>query len=223
MRVCVTGSTGFVGQGVVPALLEAEFEVHALARPTSILKIPIHPNCTKFEGEALDVENVTNALAGCTVLIHLVGARRKQLKAAGLTYEDVDVGSVRIALAAMEKCDVKRIVLLSAAAIGDSLYVQSKAKVEQLVKDANVAWTILRPSFILGPGEEWPLIFSPALAALAAFPGNWGRIARLAQNITREELAATIVYALRESSSIGKIFDVPAIREITHPKFATKK
>ena len=212
MRICVTGSTGFVGQGVVPALLEAGFEVHALARGASISKIPTHKNSTTFAGEALEVGSVANALKGCDALVHLLGARRKQLKASGLTYEDVDVGSVRVALDAMKECGVRRIILLSAGAIGDSVYVQSKAKVEELVKSAGVDWTILRPSFIIGPGQQWPILMTPILSLSSIIPGRIGNVARRARNITREQLAKCVLWTLMHAESVGKIIEVEAIR-----------
>jgi NADH dehydrogenase len=214
MKVCVTGSTGFVGQGVVPVLLNAGMEVHTLVRTSSIDMLPTNPACSVFVGNPLDQKSVEGALVGCDALVHLVGARKKQLKVSGQTYADIDVVSVHASLAAMKQCGVDRIILLSAGALGKSVYVQTKAIVEQLVKDAEARWTILRPAFIIGPGQQWPVVMSPFLSGMARLPGHLGEVARRAQNVHRKEIARTIAWSLEYPESVGKILEVAEIRRL---------
>jgi len=218
MKVCVTGGTGFVGSAVVTTLLSEGFEVHALARSNSIVKLPNHPNIEVHAGEALDLAAVQKALSGCDALVHLVGGRRAKMKESGLSYNEIDVESARIAVEAMQSESIKRIILLSAGAIGNSEYVQCKAKAEKLVRDAELDWTILRPSFILGTGQQWPRIMTPMLWLSGFVPGHFGEVAKLAQNITRDELAKTISYSLKHRESVKEIYDVPAIRQLRRSK-----
>ncbi len=212
--ICITGATGFVGQGVLPALLDAGFRVHALVRPGSEKKLPHHPMLTAFEGDVLETEAIARALMGSQALVHLTGIKRAETKRTGLTYEDVDLGSVLAVLPAMNKVSVKRIVLLSAADVGHSFYVRTKQRTEQAVIDAGVDWTILRPSYIIGKGQRWPIIMSPFLNLLALLPGHYGNIAKRARSVTRVQLAAAIVHALKSETAIGKVWDVSAIRAI---------
>ena len=211
--ICVTGGTGFVGRGVVPALLDAGFHVHVLVRKGSEKKLPVHPALSAFEGDARDSSAIERALVGCDALVHLAGIRRKETAKTGLTYEDVDLGSVIAALSAMKKKGVSRIVLLSAADIGKSFYVRTKQKAEKAVIEAGVSWTVLRPSYILGPGQWWPIVMSPVLNFFALFPGHVGDVAKRARSVTRDQLAATITRALSDDAMVGKVLDVAAIRE----------
>jgi len=214
MNVLVTGGTGFVGRGALPLLLEAGHDLRALVRAGSERKLPLHQRCTPITGNPLDVSSVTRALEGCDAVVHLLGIRRKETKSTGLTYDDVDVGSVRVMVEAMQAAGVRRILLLSAGAIGKSVYVQCKGRAEKVVRDAELAWTIYRPSFVLGPGQEWPRILEPALALLGLLPGQMGDVARRARAVTREELAGSMAWALDHPESAGRIYDVPAIREV---------
>lgn len=214
MNILVTGATGFVGRGVLPLLLDAGHELRALVRAGSERKLPSHPRCTAVVGNPLDRSSVAHALEGCDAVVHLLGIRRKEIKSTGLTYDDVDVGSVRVMVEAMKRSDVRRMLLLSAGAIGKSVYVQCKGRAEKIVQDAGLDWTIYRPAFILGPGQEWPRMLEPGLALLGTLPGHFGDVARRARAVRREELAACMAWSLGHEESAGAIYDVPAIRVV---------
>ena len=212
--IAVTGATGFVGRIVVQSLLARGYHVRAMVRHGSAKKLPPHANLEIVEGSSLSEPELEALLRGCDALVHLVGTRRAEMKETGQTYEDVDLASVRAAIPAMKRVGVKRILLLSAAWIGDSIYVRTKKEAEQAVRDAGLEWTIFRPSFILGKGQQWPIVMTPFLAFFSLFPGHFGDVARRAQNITREQLANAMIYAIEDRSTIGKIFDVPLIRAL---------
>jgi NADH dehydrogenase len=212
--ICVTGGTGFVGHGVVPALLKAGFGVHALVRNGSEGKLAMHDDLTIFTGDVRDSGAIENALIGCEALVHLVGIRRHEMKRTGLTYEDVDLGSVQAAIIAMKAANVRRIVLLSAASIGNSVYIQTKKRAEQAVMAAGLDWTLLKPCFILGKGQRWPIILSPILNLFALLPGHFGDMFKRARNVARGQLANAIVWALGDEAAIGQVLDVSEIRKM---------
>ena len=213
-RICVLGGTGFVGRGVIPALLSAGFEINALVRKNSETKLPQSSACAAITGDATKAEDIARALNGCDALVNLVGTRRAEMKKNNLSYADVDLAAASAGIAAMRSTNVNRLILLSAGHIGESAYVQTKKLAEQVVQNANVEWTILRPSYIIGPGQMWPIILNPMLSISALVPGKIGRVAKLAQNVTRSSLADSIVWSLVHTESIGKVFDVPAIRTL---------
>jgi uncharacterized protein YbjT (DUF2867 family) len=213
-RICVLGGTGFVGRGVIPALLSAGLEINALVRKNSEVKLPHSSACHPIPGEATKADDIANALDGCDVLVNLVGTRRTEMKKHNLTYADVDLAAASAGIAAMRSTNVNRLILLSAGHIGESAYVQTKKLAEQVVQNANVDWTILRPSYILGPGQMWPIIMNPVLSISTLVPGKFGRVAKLAQNVTRSNLADAIVWSLGHPESVGMVFDVPAIRAL---------
>jgi uncharacterized protein YbjT (DUF2867 family) len=113
---------------------------------------------------------------------------------------------------AMRDGGPRRILLLSAADIGHSLYVQCKREAEQILRDAGLDWTFFRPAFILGKGQQWPALLTPFLATFALLPGQFGDTSRRAGCVTREQLAQSMVHALGDDRSIRAVFDVRAIR-----------
>lgn len=218
MTICVTGGTGFVGQGVTAELLCSGYHVRALVRnENSAKKLDLSEaekkNIEFVIGDPCNANDIARALEGCSALVHLVGIRRHEIKKTGKTYEDIDVGSGIAAAEAMKRTGVKRIILLSAGAIGNSTYVQCKAKAEAAILSAGVDWTIFRPSFIVGPGQQWPILLTPILAFFGLFPGHFGDVSRRAGNISRRRLARAFVNCLKDNSSIGRILGVPALRK----------
>ena len=211
--IAVTGATGFVGQEVTRQLLEQGYTVYALVRSeASARKLPPHQNIKLVFGDPTKAGDVARVLQGADALIHLVGIRRAETKKTGKTYEDVDLGSALASVEAMKGTGLKRILFLSAAAIGKSFYVQCKGRAEAAVKAAGLDWTIWQPAFIVGPGQEWPVVMTPFLWLLGLFPGRIGDTSRRAANISRKELAMTFWKALEDDSTIHQTFDVPKMQ-----------
>ncbi len=217
MTICITGATGFVGQAVTAAAVHAGHTVRAIVRQGSAHRLMESPHCIPIEGNACVVDDLARGLAGCEAAIHLVGIKREQIRRTGLTYADVDVGSARAMATAMHRVGMRRLLLLSAGAIGNSVYVRCKAEAERVVMTADLDWTIFRPSFILGPGQRWPILLEPLLALASILPGRLGEISRLARSVSREELAGAMIRALTDPESIRAIVDVPAIRRMRRP------
>lgn len=213
--VAITGGTGFVGRAVVAEFLHNKYIVKALVRSeSSKAKLPSHQNLICIIGDPCTVDDVLQVLEGADALVHLVGIRLKEARKTGKNYEDVDVGSAITSIDAMKRSSTRRILILTAAGIGNSFYVRCKRKIETLVKEAGLDWTIFRPSFIIGPGQEWPVIMTPFLWAFGHIPGYIGAKIRLAQNIRLEVLAKAFVMAFEDDSTIGKSLDVPDIRKM---------
>jgi 2-alkyl-3-oxoalkanoate reductase len=213
--VAITGGTGFVGRAVVAEFLRSGYRVRALVRnESSKAKLPAHQNLVCITGDPCVADDVLKALDGADTLVHLVGIRLKEARKTGKNYEDIDVGSAIASIEAIKRSSTRRILILTAADIGNSFYVRCKRRVETLVKEAGLDWTIFRPSFIVGPSQEWPVILTPFLWAFGYFPGYVGRKTRLAQNIRLEALAKAFVAAFRDDNTIRKSLDVTDIRQM---------
>lgn len=212
MKICVTGATGFAGAGVVPLLLRAGHAVRALVRKSSVARLPSHPECVAVIGNPLSPDDLELAIDGCDAVIHMVGTRRKQIKETGLGYDEVDVASAMLMVERMRHVSARRLLLLSAGAIGHSAYVMSKQRAEEVVIHSGLRWTIFRPAFLLGPGQQWPRAIGPMLRLMGHFPDPVGDVARRAGNLTREELGLSMLWALDAPEAIGKILDVPEMR-----------
>ncbi len=218
--ICITGGTGFVGIGVVSLFLERGYMLRCLVRnersaqKLAALKEKFPDQLQLIIGDVLEPNDIIRALEGCEALVHLVGIRRKEAKTSGLSYDDIDVGSAIASAIAMQRAGLKRILFLSAGAIGNSYYVQCKARAEQAILSADLDWTIFRPAFIIGRSQQWPVLMAPFLSMFGLLPGNVGQVARKSGNITLSELAEAFLLSLEDDSSIGKILEVPEIRRI---------
>jgi nucleoside-diphosphate-sugar epimerase len=69
--VFVAGGTGYVGQRLIPRLLERGHEVRALVRPGSEKKLPA--GCTAVPGNALDGASYASKVAPSDTFVQLVG------------------------------------------------------------------------------------------------------------------------------------------------------
>ncbi|QCW80240.1 NAD-dependent epimerase/dehydratase family protein [Streptomyces sp. S6] len=126
MAVLVAGATGNVGRHVVGLLVEAGQDVRALTRRPGAAALP--PEVRVFEGDLTRPETLPPALEGVrTMLLFPVG-------------EAVDEV---VALAA--KAGVRRIVVLSSAAVTAGYDTEYHYPVEQAVERSGLEWTHVRP------------------------------------------------------------------------------
>lgn len=168
-RALITGASGFLGGRLRKALVEAGADVVAIRRSSS-------PEPTEGRSVVADYADVASLEAVVKaerpdVVYHVAGATK------GVTYEDFQRANVmptRNLLAALEAehPDVRRFVLVSSlAAYGPSTadrphreehdpapiehYGRSKLEAERVLADesVSVAWTIIRPGGVYGPGD----------------------------------------------------------------------
>ncbi len=159
MRVLVLGGTGFLGQRVVAHLLQRGHTPLVLARRPRPLP----------QGAALllgDVAQGLPPLEGVEAVVYLVGIIRER----GQTFQAAHVEGVRHTLRAMATSGIRRLVHVSALGARPgtgSRYFETKAQGEALVRESGLEWTILRPSLIFGPGDEF---FGQILKGLVQSP-----------------------------------------------------
>lgn len=150
MRVLVTGGSGFVGRALVGRLRQDGHEVVAGSRGGEEVE--------GAPGVALDVTDFGSverafARAEPQAVVHLVGIIAERGEQ---TFERVHVLGTRHVLAAAPRG--ARFVHMSAlGAREDSVsgYFRSKARAEALVRASELPFTILRPSLIFGPGDDF--------------------------------------------------------------------
>ncbi|MDE2766007.1 MAG: NAD-dependent epimerase/dehydratase family protein [Chloroflexota bacterium] len=108
MRAFVTGASGFIGGHVAQALLDRGYDVTALVRPGSALRLA-HPRLTLAEGDVLDRSSLDRALAGCEAAFH-VAARYNFWSPDADAMWRVNVDGTRNVLEAAQAAGVERIV-----------------------------------------------------------------------------------------------------------------
>lgn len=183
MKAFVTGSTGFLGNNLIRALLERGYEVKALVRSKQKaqnilggLKVEI------IEGDLDNVPGFANALQGCDALFH-TAAYFREYYAPGDHWpvlEKLNVTATIELLRAAERAGVKRAVHTSSSGVigmkpghrpGDentpptanqmaNLYFRSKKKADDAIdafaKTSKLEVVTVHPGWMHGPGDAAP-------------------------------------------------------------------
>jgi len=185
--VTVFGGSGFLGRYVVQELLRAGARVRVAARDPKgawFLKPLGGLGQTQFVGvDARSGDSVRRAAAGSDALINLVGVLVGD-------FEALHVDAARNVAAAAAECAA---ALVHVSAIGadpqaESAYGRTKGEGEAAVRDACPAATIIRPSILFGPEDNFVNRFAqmarvapflPVIRAAARFqPAYVGDVAR---------------------------------------------
>src|SRR5215218_9445999 len=167
MRVLVTGGTGVIGEGLLPALVRAGHTVRLLSRGAEEDARRWPREVEPFAADVTDVSSLRGAADTCGAVVHVTGIVDESPPA--LTFERVNVAGTRNVLAEAARAGLKRFVYVSSlgAERGRSQYHRSKFKAEELVRASSFDWLILRPGNVYGPGDE---VISTLLKLVRALP-----------------------------------------------------
>ena len=209
--VFVTGGTGYIGQALIPALVARGHRVRALARPSSVGRVPA--GALAVIGDALDSRSWDAALRPGDTLVHLVGTPHPG-PAKAAEFKRVDLASVQAAVLAAQSLGIAHFVYVSVAQPAPVMaaYVSVRAAGEAAIAGARLTATMLRPWYVIGPGHRWPLLLAP-LYALAMRVPMWRDGARRLALVTLEQMVDAIVRAVENPPPAGarRIVDASAI------------
>ncbi len=185
----VAGSNGATGKVLVPMAESMGLKVVPHLRPKTAASLGSAAPENAAVLELDDHAALVKAMRGCTTVLQLIGTMRKRF-AKGDTYESSDIGTtVQLANAARE-AGVDHLILLSSYGAGRPVgaYLQAKVKAENVVKESGLAWTVFRPSALVGGvHKEVPL-----LGGLTRLLGLKG-----AQPISLEDLSRAMIWCAK--------------------------
>ncbi len=213
-RVVLTGATGFIGTHVLAALLERGYQVVAVARSW-----PTAPPPRGVIHVAADVSG-DGWLAwceGCWALIHLVGIIR-EVPLAGVTFDRVHRLATARVVTACTELGIRRLVHMSALGArpdAPTAYHRTKAQGEEMVRSSGLAWTIVRPSVVFGPGDGFTTTLFESLRRFPVFPIFGDGSYRL-QPIAVSEVAEVLAGALDEPRSEGRVIELGGPEALTY-------
>ncbi len=206
----VFGGSGFIGRYVVRRLANAGKTVRVAVRDTEralFLKtagrigqiVPLHAPIT-------DDAAVKRAVAGADWVINLVGSLTESRAA---KFHDLHAeGAGRVA-SASAAAGVSRLVHLSAIGAdpsSDSRYASTKGLGEAAVRTAFPGATILRPSIVFGPEDNFFNRFAGMSRMLPFLPVIQG--ATRMQPVFAGDVADAVLAALRSDDAIGKTYEL---------------
>jgi uncharacterized protein YbjT (DUF2867 family) len=190
--IYISGGTGYLGASLIPRLCKQGHFVRALCRAGSEQRL--HRYADAVIGDALDAS--TFSPAGFDTFIHLVGTphpapwKRARFRA-------VDLVSVKASVTAAVREGVSHFIYVSVAHPAPVMkdYIEVRRECEQVIANAGLRSTIVRPWYVLGPGHRWPVVLKPAYWLFERLPVTRVSARRLGL-VTRHEMVTTVAWAV---------------------------
>jgi NADH dehydrogenase len=175
--VCVLGGSGFLGTHLVSALARQGWRITVPTRnPAAAGHIAMIPALRLVAADVHDPGQLAALCAGRQAVVNLVGILNERGRD-GSGFERAHTALARNLVDACRRARVDRVIQMSAlnadADHGPSHYLRSKGRAERIVREESgpdLAWTILRPSVIFGPGDDFVNRFARLLRATPALP-----------------------------------------------------
>jgi len=206
----VFGGSGFIGRYVVKRLAAEGHVVRVAVRdPEGALFLKPMGAVGQVVPLAANVTNaaaVARAVEGADLVVNLVGILAEHRPG---DFARVQAEGAKAVAAASAAAGVKRLVQLSAIGAdtaSPSLYARSKGQGEQAVQAAFPAATILRPSIVFGPEDQ----FFNRFAAIAAISPVMPVIAggTKFQPVYVGDVADAVMAALHRPEARGRIYEL---------------
>lgn len=205
MKVFLTGGSGFVGQEIIKQLIAEKHEVRVLIRsPDRLNQVE---EIDRVIGDTTRPETLKDQLSGCDAVIHLVGIIR-EFRGRQITFQRLHVESTQNILQAAQEQGVRRYIHMSANGTGKQAvtsYHRTKWAAEEKVHQANLDWTVFRPSLIFGPQDMFVNMLARMIKILPIMPVMGDGQYQL-QPVHVTDVAKSFVAALTKTESIGQTY-----------------
>lgn len=176
--VTIFGGSGFLGRHVVRRLAARGWQVHVGVRDVEgagfLKPMGSVGQIVPWPADVTDPESVRAATAGAWAVINLVGILYER---GARTFQRIHVDGARTVAEAAAAAGAEKLVHVSALGAdenSESDYARTKALGEQAVRQAFPDATVLRPSVVFGPEDDFFNLFagiarfSPVLPVIGA-------------------------------------------------------
>jgi uncharacterized protein YbjT (DUF2867 family) len=153
--VAVAGGTGLVGGAIARELVSRGHRVVVLTRRPPAPGGPFEYR----QADATQPDGLVAALAGVDALVISLAFRNSPVEAPrrGRTFELVDAAGTEALAAAAREAGVRRLIYISGAGAAPDAakhWFRAKWRAEEAIRGSGITYTILRPSWIYGPGDH---------------------------------------------------------------------
>jgi uncharacterized protein YbjT (DUF2867 family) len=208
-NLLVLGGTGFIGRHVCEKLQRQGWAITVpTRRATHAAPVQHLPRLTVIEADVHDADQLTQALRGHDAVVNLIAI----LHGDEAAFERTHVALPGTLARACAAAGVRRLVHLSALGVsldGPSRYQRSKARGEELLRQAGLDLTVLRPSVVFGAGDRFLNLFARLQALFPVVP--LAAAGARFQPVWVEDVASAVVACLHDQghpmSSVGQTFE----------------
>lgn len=205
-RVLVLGGSGFVGRHVCEQLVRQGWHITVPTRRTvNAASVQSLPGLTVIEASVHNEADLARLMPGHDAVVNLVAV----LHGSEERFERVHVQLPGLIASAMKKSGVQRLVHVSALGAnpqGPSMYQRSKARGENVLQNAGLDLTVLRPSVIFGAEDKFLNLFAD-LQTVAPFMPLAGSATRF-QPVWVVDVAQAVVACLQKPQTIGQTYEL---------------
>lgn len=207
--ILVTGGTGFIGGALIRHLVDLNYPVRTLIRPSRQSPrlprgVPVNVAVTSLNDE----RGLRAAMVGVDTVFHLASGEWHGPRASLM---DIDIQGTRALIQAAEDAGVQRIFYLShLGADRASAYPVMKAKgiAEEFIRRSNLTYTILRTAIVYGPNDGFTTGLARIIQASPFFflvPGD-GSV--LLQPLWVEDLVTCLSWCLDDPETHNRVYDI---------------
>jgi len=209
--VTVFGGSGFVGRHIVRALARQGWRVRVAVRRPDLAGF-LSPLGAVGQIEAVQAnlrypESVEAAVEGANAVVNAAGVKRQS---GPQSYEAVHVlgaGAIARAAAAQGVGALALVSGIGADAASSNPYIASKGRGEAATREAFAGATVLRPSVVFGPEDEFFNRFAALARVLPVLPLFGGGATRL-QPVFAGDVALAAARALDGGAAAGRIYEL---------------
>lgn len=155
MKIAITGGTGFVGSHFAKRVLADGHELVLISRSAGVRANRLEsPAVTQVASDLSDTDILAAAFAGCDAIAHCAGINRE---IGNQTFQRIHADGTRNVVEAARRAGVRRIALMSflrARPDCGSPYHESKWAAEEIVRNSDLDYTIVKAGMVYGRGDH---------------------------------------------------------------------
>ena len=207
--VLVTGAAGLVGIHTCRELTKNGWQIRALIRDPARAAMALGQLPVEFRvGDVRDATSLRNSLNGCGAVVHLAAIA---VEKKGESYADSNTAATERLISAARAESVHRLIFMSqngADSRSPYPFLHSKGVAQNSVKTSGLAWTILRPSVIFGPEDQFVNVLGRLIRLTPSiFPLPGGGTARF-QPIAVGDVARVIRMSLEKKETVNQTYEL---------------
>lgn len=209
--VAVFGGSGFLGRYAVRALAKRGYRIRVGVRRPNLANflLPMGQvgQIQVVKANLLDPDHVTSLVSGAEAVVNLVGILRQSGRQRFMRLHRDAAGELAKAAMNAGASTFVQVSALGASQSAPALYARSKAEGELRVREAFPAATLLRPSLLFGPEDQFFNRFAGLARFSPALPLIGGGETRF-QPVFVGDVAEAIAQAVDGNAQGGTIYEL---------------